>query len=290
MSNINNSENILDFYEFYNRMGWSLFAIGQNSEGKRFYPKNWTNIVNQYKDVKDLMKDNPNSTMIGIPMEQNNLLVIDCDTDDNGKPLGLNEFVDMVKKENNGMLPLTLIVKSKSGGMHFYFTVDYTDEHTDYRNSVKQLAPHIDIRARGGMIVGPWSKDRLGGKYEIFRLPKDFKIPKLPEWLANKLKIIKKTEATIKFSSGFKSFNIRAERIFKNYIDKFKLAQKGERNSLLNKYAGQTFRLSPHYLSSNEIWSCFTSVAKHLGLTDSEITATLKSAEKYGQSHSRYLY
>lgn len=284
----NNNYSKLDFFDFYDHMNWTLVSIGQNSEGKRFYPQ-WKNSKNQYKKIQALIDDNPYSTMIGIPTEPNNLVVIDCDTDENGNEAGIENFKDIVVKENGGQLPDTLVVRSKSGGLHFYFSIDYSDNENCFISSANELGAHIDVRAKGGLIIGPWSKSKEGGSYDICNYPKDFIIPKLPDWLAKKLKKQNTNSKTYKFSSSFASADLRAYKLLNCYIEKLKIAKEGARNTLLSKYAGQAFRLCPQYLSSSEIFSKFTLVAKQLGLTDYEIQATLKSAERYGQSHSKYL-
>ena len=62
----------------------------------------------------------------------------------------------------HGPLPDTFIVKTGSGGFHYYFTMP----PFDVRNSAKKLSAGIDVRGNGGMVVGPGSVSHAG-PYEV---------------------------------------------------------------------------------------------------------------------------
>lgn len=75
----------------------------------------------------------------------------------------------------HGALPQTFIVKTGSGGYHYYFQMpDF-----DARNSAAKIAPGIDIRGNGGMVVGPGSVS-FAGTYVI---QFDADVAPAPEWL-----------------------------------------------------------------------------------------------------------
>ena len=79
--------------------------------------------------------------------------------------------------KQHGPLPETLQAVSPSGSKHFYF------EHPEgitIRNSVSQLAPGIDIRGEGGMVIAPPSiRDGVGA----YRWVTNVAPAKTPAWL-----------------------------------------------------------------------------------------------------------
>lgn len=75
----------------------------------------------------------------------------------------------------HGALPLTRVHVTGGGGLHYLWKMpDF-----DVRNNAKKLAPYIDIRGDGGMIVAPPS---LSGKGE-YRVLADRPIADAPAWL-----------------------------------------------------------------------------------------------------------
>ena len=80
----------------------------------------------------------------------------------------------------HGPMPRTFIAKTGTGGYHYYFRMpDF-----DMRNSVKKLAPGIDIRANGGMVVAPGSVSYAGPYVIQF----DAEVADAPEWLLEKIR------------------------------------------------------------------------------------------------------
>jgi hypothetical protein len=72
--------------------------------------------------------------------------------------------------------PMTLTVGTPSGGRHFYFRAP---EGIEIKNSVRALAPELDVRGHGGyVIVAPSSTDAGDYVYEE-KLP----VADAPEWL-----------------------------------------------------------------------------------------------------------
>lgn len=90
------------------------------------------------------------------------LIIIDIDVGD-GKP-GLDELRNL--EETLGALPLTVVVITGSGGLHFYFR---HPAGVDIKNSVgtdtSGIAPGIDVRGAGGQGVLPPSLHKSGNRY-----------------------------------------------------------------------------------------------------------------------------
>ncbi|HEU5084458.1 MAG TPA: bifunctional DNA primase/polymerase, partial [Acidimicrobiales bacterium] len=76
----------------------------------------------------------------------------------------------------NGPLPATRIVRTGSGGLHYFFR---HPGHFTVRNSTSWLAPGIDIRGKGGQVVAPPSVSGRG-PYEVIA---DHPVAEAPDWL-----------------------------------------------------------------------------------------------------------
>ena len=98
------------------------------------------------------------------------LLVVDCDrkAEDGDKNLRA------LAGEHVADLDNTFTVETPSGGRHYYFRGELV------KNSVGRLAPAVDIRSRGGLVVGPGS-DRADGK--VYKVVNKAPIAPAPQWL-----------------------------------------------------------------------------------------------------------
>ena len=138
----------------------------------------WTQKINHKKDI-DLKNNN-----VGFPCgPSNNLFVVDVDTKDNG----IEEFDKYINKFG---IPPTLTVNTANGGYHYYFTFNHSLPSARYlienilTNSTKYRGSGIDIRTKGGYIVGPNSAIN-GKKYKIINEIEPCEIPEsLLLWLA----------------------------------------------------------------------------------------------------------
>lgn len=101
----------------------------------------------------------------------NGLLVLDLDV----KP-GKNG-IESIK--TLGALPATRTVRTGSGGLHFYFSVD-----RKLPNTSGKLGPGIDTRCDGGYVLAPGSGHLSGGTYS---LALDRPVAPAPTWLVDML-------------------------------------------------------------------------------------------------------
>lgn len=129
----------------------------------------YTNKTPKVGEWQKLTKSHKSTKYWGVLCgEINNLLVVDIDVDDNG----IKAWGELIAKHPKFE---TTIVKTKSGGFHYYF------KHRDgLKNSVKVNGVGIDVRTTGGYVVGFGSKG-----YELLNdvLPTD-----IPEWLFQYIK------------------------------------------------------------------------------------------------------
>jgi len=149
---------------------------------------------------------------IGVATGPSGMTVIDFDVDSEGA-----EYASEFMEELLGYQPDTLIVKTRSGGLHFYF------RGTGFRNSVCLLGAKIDVRANGGYVVGPGSfvqaDSKPAGYYEILN---DSSIIELPKELYEKLADIEVARSLNRKPTG-------------NYLTEATPRQRAELEDLLHK-------------------------------------------------------
>jgi hypothetical protein len=125
---------------------------------------------------------------IGIPTgTENEIFVVDVDTPDGH---GVDGFASLRALEaEHGPMPLTLMAQSPSGSVHYYFR---QPSGMLIKNSAGELAPAVDIRGQGGMVVGPPSVKPGKGHYVWLN---DAAIAEAPDWLtqlARKPEVVKR--------------------------------------------------------------------------------------------------
>jgi hypothetical protein len=115
-------------------------------------------------------------SMPGLPVGAHGLVVIDADKRASG-PNGVEAFVTLCA-ENRIDLSSAFVVETPSSGLHFYFSTT-----TPYSNSSGSLPKGIDVRGKGGYVIGPGATLPNGRSYRIVGGSWDT-IPPLPDALA----------------------------------------------------------------------------------------------------------
>jgi hypothetical protein len=129
------------------------------------------------QDVAAWFTGNPRN--VGIACGPSGLLVIDED-----EPGGLEKYASEVGAE----VPDTLTV-STGRGTHFYFAADAHD----FGNAEHALKGYgVNVRGRGGYVVGPGSTHASGAVYAITR---DVEPAPLPSWLVQALTPLQQAQA-----------------------------------------------------------------------------------------------
>ena len=110
--------------------------------------------------------------------------MVEVDTPEGHNVDGLRESLKALEAEH-GDLPDTLMAKSPTGSIHRYFAWP-TGPDVNIRNSDSKLAPGVDIRGSGGMVVVPPTRTAKGQ----YRWLNDLAIADPPRWL---VKLINKS-------------------------------------------------------------------------------------------------
>jgi RecA-family ATPase len=116
--------------------------------------------------------------------------VVECDTEAGHGIDGIGNMAALI--EEHGPLPDTIEALSPSGSWHVYFRYP---EGTKIENSQSVVAPGIDVRGDGGMVLGvPSAKPGAAKPYRWKNPPPFFDLGDCPEWL---LRLCLKTKPTL---------------------------------------------------------------------------------------------
>ena len=116
---------------------------------------------------------------IGFPTgKKNRFFVIDADTLKGHDVDGIANLTNLI---NGREWPKTRMAKSPSGSIHYYFRYP---EQGRIPDSSGKIAPGVDVRGEGGMVIAPPSVTPDGGAYEWV---KDIEVAPAPQWLLDEL-------------------------------------------------------------------------------------------------------
>jgi hypothetical protein len=161
---------------------------------------------------------------------------------------GKDGFAALAAMEaKHGPLPATLQAESPSGSVHFYFR--YPGFHV--KTSASEIAPGIDVRGDGGMVIAPPSVKPGSGAYKWRSI---LPIADAPAWLLDMVKAPKHSTRAIGIAreapAGLRPpDDTHAARILKAACEKVLAAESGMRNAALN---AQAFFVG-QYVGSGEI-------------------------------------
>jgi Bifunctional DNA primase/polymerase, N-terminal/Primase C terminal 2 (PriCT-2) len=160
--------------------GWESFPVppgskksyksGKNSNGRRWGASNKPSVIK--RDFRHW----PNANL-GIPTgAENGFFVLEADTPKGHDVDGIASLRQLERK--HGRLPKTLMAMSPSGSLHYYFK---WPKRGIVCNSASLIAPGVDIRGEGGMVVAPPSVKEGVGRYRFLNWGTP--IADAPSWL-----------------------------------------------------------------------------------------------------------
>ena len=214
------------------------------------------------------------------------LLVIEADTEAGHGIDGIGNMAALI--EEHGPLPDTIEALSPSGSWHIYFR---WPEGWNIINSAGQIAPGIDVRADGGMVVGvPSVKPGVAAPYRWKNPPPLFDLGDCPEWL---LRLAAKPERKLserampggRIDTGGTRW---ADAALRDEIAAVLAAPEGARNDALNTAAFNLGQIvAGGGLAEDMVVARLTAAAEGAGLETGEITATIKSGLDAGAKSPR---
>jgi bifunctional DNA primase/polymerase-like protein len=133
------------------------------SAGKHPLARAWQlNFLSTVTDVINAWSARPRANVGIVTGPPSGIWVLDVDPI-HGGPARLADL-----ELQNGPLPKTYTVRTGSGGLHLYFSLDGID--FDLTNAKGTLPPGLDVRGRGGFVVAPPSISGRG-RYSLMSDP-----------------------------------------------------------------------------------------------------------------------
>jgi hypothetical protein len=262
-----------------------LSKSGSSSSGKHPIAKNWQKhnaTRDELIDQRSRLKFTPNVGMV-LGAQQGGEYIIAVDVDD------LERFAEL--EVEFGALPETARCDSGRGYRLFYVLPSGIDPDTLKNVTALGGKPGLDVKCERGQVVVAPSLHANGKRYvwtragTVAAIPMTWALelvqaPKPPAWVA------KYTPQTLSADGKAKK---RAERYFEVAVTRSasNLASCGHgmRNDTLHRSARDLFMLCANSYLGGSTWSYvhneLSSAARACGLKESEIRATLASAEKW---------
>jgi hypothetical protein len=191
------------------------------------------------------------------------IAVIDIDNHNGVDGLGnLSDFLDTYEIE----LPRTKVVKTPSGGYHYYFKLDEKYNDTQFIQNHPQLKG-VDFQTHGRYVVAPPSQ--IDGKY--YEVVRDVELAELPEkWLEMF------TDKTITKK------NKKRERKFTANLlgDIIAGCEEGSRNIFLTSIIGKLFATGLEH-EEVRVWTLYVNqISLNPPLPEEEVLRTYESVRK----------
>ena len=191
------------------------------------------------------------------------IAVIDIDTHNGVDGLGnLKEFLEMY----DITLPKTQVIKTPSGGLHYYFKLDEKYNDTQFIQNHSQLEG-VDFQTHGRYVVAPPSQ--IDGKY--YEVVRDVELAELPEkWL----EMFTDKSITKK--------NKKRERKFTANLlgDIIAGCGEGSRNIFLTSIIGKLFATGLEH-EEVRVWSLYVNqISLNPPLSEEEVLRTYESVRK----------
>jgi Bifunctional DNA primase/polymerase, N-terminal/AAA domain len=252
----------------YASMGWPVLVVDpvtkislKSAAHSNGLPWGQTTVRDEI--VRDFLKW-PNANVGVATGATAGFFVVETDTAD-GHGEGTDGLAALAKLEvEHGPLPVTLEAESPSGSIHRYF------KHPGFKikNSASEVAPGVDVRGDGGMVVAPPSVKPGKGTY---RWRNALPIAEAPQWLLDRivagkekpepkadLSISQQALAMVRPRDAFDDFNDEARRssgggyieaALRGESDEVARAPNGKRNHQLNV---SSMKLG-HYVGGGEL-------------------------------------
>jgi RecA-family ATPase len=259
------------------------------------------------EEIRGYWKKWPDAN-VGIVMgEKSGIFVVEADTKEGHDVDGIASLAKL--EAEHEPLPATLQAESPSGSIHYYF------RHPGFKikNSASEIAPGVDVRGDGGMVVAPPSVKPGKG---VYRWRNDLPIADAPQWLINRIVAGKETiepepEPSISqqamamvrdpYAEYGASGSFGQNGFGRAYLDKALAEERakaagtgeGQRNHQLNKSSFNLGQLVAHGLSEQEIISAMYDAATQNGHVKDEghkaTMNTINSGLKDGMANPRPL-
>jgi len=155
--------------DYYTKYGW--LSIPQRADRKPFEPHK--NFKPTRENLHRLFTKWRQCKYIAIVAgERSSLIVLDIDVKN-----GLPGRKSLTRLENTyGKLPKTYTVRTKSGGLHYYYHYEWPEDRSTWpRSGELESYPGLEVKGNNQLVTAPPS--------EKYKLTVDAKLVKAPDWL-----------------------------------------------------------------------------------------------------------
>ena len=223
------------------RRGWTLVPL---RPGTALPARKWAHLTSTPPGTIAAYWPSPQHNP-GILTGPSDLVVIDLDSPEHGGTLPAEwagvahgaEVLALLAEQARGTIPATYTVLTPRGGHHLYFR---PPAGQDIGNSAGRVGPMVDVRGRGGLVVGAGSI-REGKPYE---LADDRDPVMLPGWLAGLARrpVTRDRDVTRDVTGNVPGYANRdvpgyAAAAFRAEISILLATRRGHRNDQLNRSA-----------------------------------------------------
>ncbi len=230
-------------------MGWHVFPAPPG-EKKSYFSAEFSDgrkwgATNNADEIQGIVEAYPGANLGVVTGVDSGIFVVEADTTEGHAVDGIAALAAL--EAENGALPPTLEAESPSGSVHRYF------RHPGFpvKNSASALAPGVDVRGDGGMVIAPPSIKPGKGTY---RWRNQCQIAEAPTWL---LALVRGSErkASAEQSARAAPSGLRpadgshAAQVLRSACEAVAAAEPGTRNAALNESAFLVGR----YVASAEI-------------------------------------
>ena len=273
----------------YAARGWSVFpaVLGTKKSHKsaEFSGGSKWGATTDAEQIKADFGKWPNANVGIVCGPSSGFFVVEADTLEGHGVDGLGNLHELI--EQQGDLPDTIEALSPSGSWHIYF--EYPEGVT-IANSAGPVAPGVDVRGDGGMVLAPPSaKPGAERPYRWKNPPDVFRLAKCPEWLLKRCmkpeKAVHEAPASVQWDHAPTNW---ARAALNNECRAVERAPVGIRNDRLNKAAFSIGQIvASGGLEAQHAISSLRDAARTAGLETKEIDATIESGMTAGADHPR---
>jgi hypothetical protein len=168
----------------YAAKGWHVFPVPMPAKqshkcAKHSNGRNWGQTTDP-DEIKNDFSRWPNAGVGIATGHQSGIFVVEADTAEGHAVDGIASLAAL--EDKHGTLPPTLMQASPSGSVHRFFK--HPGEGIKIKTSASEIAPGVDVRGDGGMVVAAPSVKPAKGRY---RWLNDLPVGDAPPWLLEKV-------------------------------------------------------------------------------------------------------